>query len=477
MFNAHLFPPGFFLYFVYGLTFIFLGVAIAVKDMSESRLKLAGSLPYLAGFGFSHGFNEWCEAYLLLAQGGVHVELLPLHYLRLLALIVSFLFLNQFAISLLRFQPRIRWLLYRLALPLFLLFLLGYYWFAKENLDLEFFGNIKTFSRLTIGTFGAGLTAYALFFHARDIEVLNRSVAWNLRGAGIIFGLYAGLTGLVPSHSEIPVAGIPVEVLRITAAIAITLFMVRALNVFDIETRRELEMHLRQQGHSEKLAALGKLAAGVAHEINNPLTVASLNIQTLRARMEQTEVEPIIMRKLLAAEKNIDRASVIAKDLLNFSRQTPLAPEQSKFSSLRLDDILAGSLNCLAHRLRGVAVRRESKPTPPLSGEADKLQQVFINILENAIDAMPEGGEIRIRSFGKGPWVVVELSDTGSGIPEELISRVFEPFFTTKDPGKGIGLGLAICHSIINQHQGSIGLKSTVGQGTTISVKLPVESK
>jgi two-component system, NtrC family, sensor kinase len=472
------FPPGAFLYFVYGLTFIFLGLAIAVKDMSESRLKLAGSLPYLAVFGFSHGIHEWCETYLLLAHGGSSAELFSVHYLRLLTLIVSFLFLNLFAISLLRTQPQIRWQWLKGLIPLLFLFLAGYYWVARDD---ELLINIETFSRLALGTLGAGLTGYALFVHAKGVAVFNRSVALNLRCAGAAFGCYAVLTGLIPSYFKFPVVWIPVdvpvEILRSIAAVMITFFMVRGLNIFNLETRRELEQQLRRLGQTEKLAALGKLAAGIAHEINNPLANASLNIQTLRARVENSGAEPILLRKLQAAENNIDRASAIAKDLLHLARKAPVSQGQQGFALVDLNKILEKAVSCLSYRLKGIVIQQELSPLAPVQGEAGKLQQVFVNILTNAIEAMETGGEIKLKSWMELPWVKVELSDTGYGIPEELLLQVCDPFFTTKEVGEGTGLGLAISHGIIEQHNGSIEINSVVGKGTTISIKIPAGTR
>jgi two-component system, NtrC family, sensor kinase len=466
------FPPGVFLYFVYGLTFIFLGFAIAIKDMSESRLKLAGSLPYLALFGFSHGINEWFEAYLLLTHGGHPAELVPLHLLRLLTLVLSYLFLNLFAISLLRAQPGIRWQWIRVVIPLLVLSGFGFFWFSRGELDLQLFRNVKIYSRSTIGILGAGLTAYALFIHAGSMAALNQSVAMNLRRAGTAFGGYAVLTGLVPSHLELPLVMIPVEVVRSAAAITITFFMVKALNVFNVETRRKLELHIRNLAQAEKLAALGKLAAGIAHEINNPLANASLNIQILRARVTTGAADPFTLQKLLAAERSIDRASGIAKDLLHLSRKSPPSQAKIEFASVDPNEILKKAVSCLSYRLKHIVIHQKLLPVPPVQGETDKLHQVFVNIMNNAIEAMPEGGEITLRSFAEGPWVKIEVSDTGGGIQPDFHPLVFEPFFTTKEVGEGTGLGLAICHGIIEQHNGRIEIKSEVGRGTTVTVKL-----
>jgi len=278
--SYELYAPSVLLYFAYGLAFVFLGLAIAVKDMSASELRLADSLPSLAIFGFSHGLHEWLVCFQLL-HAGMPIPL-PVHYLTFLTLVVSFLFLNHFGISLLRSQPKIRWQWLRVFIPFLLLIVAMYIWLIEAHLDLQALRRADLLTRRTIALLGAGLAAFALLRHAAILRAMNREVARNLRLAGAGFGAYAVFAGLMPSHYSLPVLGVPVELLRSGSAMWITFFMVKALNIFHVETRKKLELHLRSLSQSEKLAALGKLAAGIAHEINNPLTNISLNVEMLR---------------------------------------------------------------------------------------------------------------------------------------------------------------------------------------------------
>ena len=462
------YPPGVILYFFYGLAFIVLGVAIAVKDMSESKLRLANSLPSLAIFGFSHGLHEWLECYLRMGYGDSS-QLLPIHYLKLLTLVVSFLFLNHFAIILLRSQPSIRWQWLRIFIPFLLLLLQVYLFLSWENLDLQALKQTDIFARLTIGILGGTLAAFALIRHGQVIETLSHSVALHLRWAGIGFALYAFLTGVIPSSTIIPFLGVQVEVLRGLTAILITYFMVKAMNIFNIETRKNLEQQILHLAQAEKLAAIGKLAAGIAHEINNPLTNISLNVELLKDEL-QNEATPTtnFEKRFAAIERNIDRASRIARELLHFSRR-----KEEALAPVALNEVISGSLTLLGNRRHNYRIETRLLDLPPVMAVVVKVEEVLLNVLSNAMDASPLGGPITIVTRCQGPEVVVEISDQGAGIAPEHLNQALEPFYTTKEVGQGTGLGLSICYSIMELFRGRIELSSTVGVGTTVRLLFP----
>jgi signal transduction histidine kinase len=222
-------------------------------------------------------------------------------------------------------------------------------------------------------------------------------------------------------------------------------------------------------GQAEKLQSLGQLAAGIAHEINNPLTNATLGIQTAKKRLMGTAApdDPVV-QKLDAVEKNIDKASVIARELLQFSRQ-----QDAEAVPFNVNDVVRGALTLMKYRLRDAVIHHDLGSVRDVVGDLGKMEQVFINILSNATDAMPEGGDIFITTEQQGDDVQIRISDTGAGIPPENLSRVFDPFFTTKETGSGTGLGLSICYGIVKQHGGTIEISSTQGKGTTVTVRLP----
>jgi len=223
---------------------------------------------------------------------------------------------------------------------------------------------------------------------------------------------------------------------------------------------------------SEKLKAIGQLASGVAHEIRNPIGIIMQGVFYLEQIIPNTEKESL--ETLFMIKDSAQRADNIVISLLDFSRTTKLElrPEQ-------IDSIVDNSLSLLRRELKDIEVVLEiQKGLPRVLVDKNKLMQVFINLFMNAINAMPEAGRIIIRSFAKvlketgEEAVVVEIEDTGSGIPEENLQKVFAPFFTTKGPGKGTGLGLSVCQNIIILHKGLIEIKSQVNKGTTVTVTL-----
>jgi PAS domain S-box-containing protein len=234
------------------------------------------------------------------------------------------------------------------------------------------------------------------------------------------------------------------------------------LLIENITERKKLERRLFQ---SEKLASVGQMAAGVAHEINNPLTSISLNAQTLLSK-EEDEAK---REKLAVIETQVDSVAKIIRDLLDFSRQLEPAATQAD-----VNGILDKTLEVLSFQMKGIDVRRDFSKLPKIQADISQLRQVFTNMIINATHAMPDGGTLTIKTeVGEG-GVYITFSDTGHGIPKENIDRIFDPFFTTKGIGKGTGLGLSICHGIVEAHHGHIEVQSEVEKGTTFRIWLPM---
>ena len=235
-----------------------------------------------------------------------------------------------------------------------------------------------------------------------------------------------------------------------------------------------LEQTQFQLMQSAKLATIGELAAFVAHEINNPLT-SVLGYASLI--LSETPPDDSKRGDLEVIEKEALRARAIVRDLLGYARQTDSAMEQT-----RINEALESVLPLIRRRAEAqhVSITANFDPSvPPILGDVNQLKQVFINILNNAIDAMPTGGVVEVstrevRGNGTGPQVEIAFQDGGVGIPEDKLERIFDPFFTTKEDGKGTGLGLPISKRIVERHGGSISVKSVVGAGTRFTVALPV---
>jgi signal transduction histidine kinase len=237
------------------------------------------------------------------------------------------------------------------------------------------------------------------------------------------------------------------------------------------QLRRRLEELQRTQDQlirSAKLAAVGELAASVAHEVNNPLQTI-LNITYLLAQDSTSEQ---VREDLKLIEKEVLRARGIVRSLLDFAHRGEAAWGLEDVNKA-VESVL--SLAKVRTEASGITVATNLEPAlPPVWADGEQLKQVFLNIVTNALDAMPNGGTLTVTTRRVNDRLVVEFSDTGVGIPEEFLSRVFEPFFTTKPAGKGTGLGLAVSQSIVERHGGDISVRSQVGRGSTFTVSLPV---
>lgn len=231
----------------------------------------------------------------------------------------------------------------------------------------------------------------------------------------------------------------------------------------------EMQAHLLR---SEKLASLGKLAAGVAHEINNPLGGILIYSHLL---LEDTDKNSPHYENLKKIVKETSRCKDIVKGLLEFAR-----PKEPEMSLADINEIVDKSLAIMERQalFQNIKIKKfYSSELPKIVTDSAQLQQVFTNIILNAAEAMEGNGTLTLRTSldGEGRYINIQFTDTGHGIKEEIRKRLFEPFFTTKEVGKGTGLGLAISYSIIQKHQGTIDVTSQVGKGSTFTVKLPVK--
>jgi signal transduction histidine kinase len=219
------------------------------------------------------------------------------------------------------------------------------------------------------------------------------------------------------------------------------------------------------------MASIGLLAAGVAHEVNTPLTGISSFTQML---LEGADPEDPRTRLLEKIERQTFRAAKIVNGLLTLSR--PASSSSGERSLVDVNIVIADVLGLLEHQfeMHRIKVRRELSEGPVvLLGMEHKLQQVFLNLFLNAKDAMPRGGWLSIATRVEGDRAIVEIADTGSGIPSEYLARIYDPFFTTKAIGQGTGLGLSITYGIVREHEGSIDCDSAVGQGTRFTLSMP----
>jgi len=222
---------------------------------------------------------------------------------------------------------------------------------------------------------------------------------------------------------------------------------------------------------SERLAAIGQLASGVGHELRNPLGAIKNAGFYIRRRLANTDLlntEPRVMEFLNLIDEEVNSANKVITDLLGFSRVA-----KPTVSPVSIAGVIEDALRHTPLPENVEIIKEINNNLPMVMVDADQIKQVFLNIAINAIQAMPEGGRLDIRATSKGKFVEVEFTDTGGGIPEEIKNKIFDPLFTTK--AKGVGLGLSVCKSILERHEGNIRVKSQEGKGATFTLSLPTQ--
>jgi signal transduction histidine kinase len=318
------------------------------------------------------------------------------------------------------------------------------------------------------------------------IPIIYASIAFRVRGALVTSSVF--LCVMLPRTFYSPYAdplGRPLLFVLFTASLGVLAAMLidqvekerkahAELNIAHQELSayvRKLEESQEQLIRAEKLTSLGQLAASIAHEINNPLAGVLVYTQLLSKKVTGNAFKKEeALSNLSKMETEISRCSRIIRNLLDFARQT-----EPMLRLVDVNQVIEQVLAMVGHQaqLQKVEVVQEFSPSlPKVMADFDQLQQIFTNLSLNAIQAMPEGGKLTVRSSAVDSEVRVDVQDTGCGISKENMSKLFTPFFTTKVKGKGVGLGLAVVHGIIERHKGRIEVQSEVGNGTTFSVYL-----
>jgi two-component system sensor histidine kinase HydH len=238
----------------------------------------------------------------------------------------------------------------------------------------------------------------------------------------------------------------------------------------DITEVSRLELQLRR---ADKLAALGTLASGVAHEVKNPLYAVNLNLHLLTTELESSHPSQAEIKSYLdILRSEIQRIHRIVENFLRFSR--PSLPE---VKPLDLNALIERILSLVAFEAADHRINMETHLDPTLDSvpaDEGQLTQVLLNFIINAVQAMPSGGTLTVSSQHENGWAHVTVKDTGEGIKPEVLPHVFDPYFTTRS--SGVGLGLAITHRIVEGHRGTIDVESTAGKGTVMTVRLPLEA-
>jgi len=231
------------------------------------------------------------------------------------------------------------------------------------------------------------------------------------------------------------------------------------------KAQRDLDQTMQQAFYSEKMASLGQLTAGIAHEINNPLGGLLNCVKTMQEEPKNLELHN---RYIPLLDKGLKRIEHIMRQLLNFGRKAPLS-----FSKVDIDGIIRECFELLEYRLKNVALTLDLNLSENYCIDVEALRQIIVNTALNAIQAMPEGGSLTVSTERTYTRIVITVEDTGAGIDPAILSKIYDPFFTTKEVGEGTGLGLAVTYALVQQMGGTIAVKSKPGKGTVFTISLP----
>ena len=262
-------------------------------------------------------------------------------------------------------------------------------------------------------------------------------------------------------------------------SLIVSLSLVRLLtNLIRKSDETQMAMITKAE-HTNKLASIGRLAAGVGHEINNPLAIIDQKIGLIEDILAMSEDDfnhkGTILKSLQVVNQSVDRCKVITHRLLGFARRTEVQAEQLDINEV-IREVLQFLDNAMLYNRISLDLDLDDK-LPLVTSDRVQLQQIFLNIINNAIDAIGKNGLIRIHSHAAGSDLQITIEDNGPGIAEEVLPNIFEPFYTTKETGKGTGLGLSITYGLVKKLGGDIGVQSRLGQGTTFTITIPLQNQ
>ncbi len=252
----------------------------------------------------------------------------------------------------------------------------------------------------------------------------------------------------------------------------IWLYLRQTLKLFEDERQLQIEGAIRQFHHDSKLRELGELSSSITHEIKTPLSSALMRCDLLEKQIDQDDVDREKMKRQLSyIRKGVLKAAHISQELLQFSHKRNAIKQK-----VSMDELVNEALNLMEHRLHYFDIQKIIMPNLFFYADKEQLEEVLINLINNAIDASEENKKIVIKAEQKGLRVILSVIDFGTGIDEAILEKVTLPFFTTKDKHHGTGLGLTLCQKIVDQNGGSLLIENT-GTGLCVSIELPMESQ
>lgn len=449
-------------FFVYGLAFFTMGMIIFAQPRrvhSDTVFGLSRIIWIFAGFGVIRGIIQWF--YMITTTRGYTSNTLDLIWVG--GLTLSYVFLFEFGRRLILLSRK-KFLNKWVTIVLFLLTIALIVILNKER---------TVWSRYLLGFPSGIMTALGLVFYYRSNEAVLQplGVRRYFLIAAISIGIWAVFSGGIPPKGDffppsvvneasfLNLVGIPVWVFRAICAVLLTWSVWNILSIFDWELKAKLK-------NSEKLAAMGKVASLIGHEFRNQLGTMGISVYFLKTKLQEADEK--VKKHLMILEHEVMETNRTIENILAYSRTGELERK-----SLDLGNVLLAAIDKIPNPNKIAVVTQIDKDLPQVWGDEIRLSQVFVNVIINALQAIGEKeGRLTIRAGRMHNFVEVLFEDTGPGIKQEDKEKLFTPFFSTKS--RGVGLGLALCKNITEMHNGSIDVKSEVGKGTVVTVRLPI---
>ncbi|TKF21328.1 HAMP domain-containing histidine kinase [Vibrio genomosp. F6] len=453
------------LYILYGFVFIAIGFSILFRDMRFSHLSIATALPSLAVFGFIHGLHEISELYLIVYQQDILMHN-TVKLFKVIKLWVSFIALGCFAMQMLTMtQWQRRDELKKLIQVTIILFIIYFcYQFAIKNIDV-FLNECTLYIRWLFGS-GSGLLAgLALINYSKKLKFEERQASHAVQHLGIsiiLYGLFAGIFYIDDLFYGVPIRG--------GLAFVILIYLQKTMALFDAERQTQIERALQKALHNKKLSDVGELTSGIAHEIKTPLSSALMRCDILEKQINTTGSSAADFKPQLEhIRKGLLKAAHISQELLQFSHKRAPVIEEISVSVL-IDE----ALQLMVHRLDEFDIRVLVPNDLHVFADKEQIEEVVVNILNNAIDASTDKKVVCIEAQQKGLNIHLSITDFGSGIDDSIKDKVTMPFFTTKAKGSGTGLGLTLCQKILEQNHARFWFQNT-SDGLCVVIELPME--
>ncbi len=464
------------IFFLYGLAFFSLGVAITVYPRKDSAFRLADKLWLIAGFGIVHGVHEWIEMFILMnkpAEAGL------LDLFSIVSLVISFLFLIYFGTIIISEKKKIGSVFK--ALP----FILFIGWAALAIINSRQLLLMSICARYLMGAPGVFLAAYALYLQIPELKKENLStITANLKiaiGVLLCYGLFAAL--IVPKADFFPasvlnypaflrITGIPIQIFRSICAIIFAYTIIRVLNMFELEKKAKIK----------KLTEMkDSLTQMIVHDLNGPLLGVSANLQLLDMELSQ-QFSSEQRKEFNSAMVATGEMKQMISNILDISKM-----EEDKLNLIK-EKIVLNSLFKEAIDVMAAAAQVENKKLsfsistdmPLLFIDKEIIRRVILNLIGNALKFAPENSEVCLSAVysPKDKQAVVGVKDEGEGIPKDYLGRVFEKFVqveSSKQKRHGKGLGLTFCKMAVEAHGGRIWIESELGKGSTFFFTIPIE--